>query len=78
MNWTKRKPKPNRECIILTASQNAHGEWWCDLYMIEKVEVDGLRWRWGIHFGDGTLWGDYADLEAQWYCVMEFPKSQTK
>lgn len=70
MNWTKEKPVLDHECILLTL---AHYNYWDLLpFYVTKIEYDG-DWYWGICDVDGNEWGDYSDLEVEYYMIVEFP-----
>lgn len=68
MNWKNKKPKPTKECLLLTASYFA-GNYEYHLFQILKTDYED-KWYWGIYTADGDEWGDYADLKADLYLTM--------
>ncbi len=67
--WTNKKPKADKECLLLTATFISQ-QWEYTLFQIKKINFDG-QWYWGLCNGDGDEWGDYSDLKADKYLVME-------
>ena len=76
--WSKKKPELDEECLLITANQNATGEWDYSIWIIEKIYgEDG--WYLGLLCGDGEECGDKDDLRADLYCVLPaLKKSKTK
>lgn len=75
MNWTKEKPVLDRKCILLTASKDTTDYYDCSAFQILYYNVEDEGY-WSINeFGEGE-WGDYADLEAQWYLIIDYPNKQ--
>jgi len=75
--WTEEKPKTFKEnCILLTA--NWFSDHW-EIMMFEILLSDGENdkgepaYYWGV-FQDGDEWGDYDDIGARLYKIVEFPK----
>ncbi len=72
MNWTKRKPKFTKECLLIVASKFAK-QWEYQIFKILKTgNEDG--WYWGWFTGDGEEYGDIADLKAEKYLVLPLLK----
>ena len=69
LQWSKRKPKPSKECLLLVATFIV-GRWDYTLFQIMKTDFED-KWYWGLFTADGDEWGDYSDLTADRYCVMK-------
>lgn len=69
LTWTKEKPVPTEECILLTASK------WQESYEYEAFRIAKIdfedKWYWGLVDKYGDEWGAYEDLEADLYAVIE-------
>jgi hypothetical protein len=77
LRWTKKKPKLNKECLLITAQNWGKEQGWSyTAFSIEKVECDG-RWYLGIITSDGDEWGDIDDLKADKYLVLPLLKPLT-
>lgn len=74
LNWSKKKPKADKECLLLVATFIG-GRWDYTLYQILKTEFED-KWYWGIFTADGDEWGDYSDLTAERYCRMKLLKNK--
>lgn len=72
MKWSKKKPKFDKECLLLTAVK-IRGEWEFTVYIIKKIECDG-KWYMGWLDGQGEEYGDLADLTSQLYMVLPLLK----
>lgn len=72
--WSKKKPKLTKECLLLVATL-IRGEWGYEVFKILKKDVENKAgeqcWYWGIFTAEGDEWGNYSDLVAEKYCVIE-------
>lgn len=73
IKWTS-KPKLNKRCLIICASF-INGKWEYQLFQVHKTEGFNNKeepiWYWGVFCGDGEEWGEYKDLKADKYCVID-------
>lgn len=76
LRWTKKKPKPNKECVLIVATLIA-GKYDYDIFQILKTDFDD-KWYWGIIDRYGDEWGDYSDLKADLYYAMPLLKAGSK
>ncbi len=83
--WTKQKPVLDRECILLTANFDFSGfrepEKEINCFEIKKVadiSKDSEHFYYGIHELDGEEWGDYDELEAEYYCILDYPNQSER
>lgn len=71
LNWTTKKPKFDRECLVICASKIGK-EWNYNIYQIQKAEYEDI-WYWGW-FDNGEEVGDITDMQADKYAVIELLK----
>lgn len=79
LNWTKEKPifdNNSAGCLLLVASK-CRAEWDYTLFEMRKIDFEE-NWYWGILNEYGDEYGDYADLEAQLYCILPLLPKSTK
>jgi len=84
IKWVTKKPKFNKECLLLTATwMNYHEPHYWDYSLFTIAQADGednegnLGWYWGI-FKDDDEWGDIDDLTADKYAVLPLLKNKLK
>lgn len=79
MKWVTKKPKFNKECLLIVATWIA-GYWEYDIFTVEKVdgynEEDEPCYYWGLICKEGDEWGDINDLVADKYLVLPLLKKQ--
>lgn len=71
LKWTKKKPKfgtRSKECLLIAATK-FNKRWDYHLYQIKKTDCDD-KWYWGIFDQYGDEWGEYSDLQAQRYAII--------
>lgn len=68
--WVDKKPKADKEFVLITASWFID-HWEYTTFTVEKTTFED-NWYWGI-FQDGDEWGDYDDLKADKYLILEPP-----
>lgn len=78
MSWTDEKPNIFKEdCVLLTATEGKPGNWELDsffmCYMLGVNDKEEDAWYWAICDIDGEEWGDYADLSASFYQIVDLP-----
>lgn len=81
MNWSKRKPELNKECLLLTLSYLSNNEVTTRIWVIKEVivnteEMGGAYWA-ILENGDEE-WLDYDDLVAEYYMVIDLPESEVE
>lgn len=69
LNWTTEKPEITDECVLLTATKWA-GATDYKLFTFEWLKDSGERYL-ALCDEDGFHWGDYEDLEADFYAVIK-------
>jgi hypothetical protein len=77
--WTKQKPVLDRECILLTLTY--YDGWNLQSFEIREVAdmcSENIGFYYGIHELDGEEWGDYDELEAEYYCILDYPERGEK
>jgi len=71
MNWQKEKPELTKECFLLTMQNFDVPEIQAFTICLEYGEEENTT-RWAL-FQDGDEWGDYEDLEADYYLILDYP-----
>lgn len=79
MNWSKRKPELNKECLLLTLSYLSNNEVTTRIWVIKEVivnteEMGGAYWA-ILENGDEE-WLDYEELVADYYMIVDYPESE--
>ena len=72
INWTSKKPKFDKECLLITASKIANN-WEYSVWTIKQLNNEDF-WYWGWLNGEGEEYGDLNDLRADKYLVLPFLK----
>lgn len=71
VRWFKKKPKANKECLLLVANF-FEGKWEYTLYLVIKVYFEHSKgFYYGLCNSDGEEWGDYNELTADLYCIIK-------
>lgn len=69
MEWTTKKPEFTQDCVLATASQIG------DQFEYNIFQIKEVGGFWGWYNGEGELYGDLEDLDANLYMVIEPPKT---
>ena len=84
LRWTKKKPKLNKECILIVAQWMHYHKpfhWEYTLYTVERVDGyddnDNPIYYFGLLCANRDEWGDIDDLKADKYCVLPLLKLLT-
>jgi len=73
--WTKEKPELTKECILVTSQYfERYKTFETTAFDIYRVYDPQSQKHYFAVFENGDLWGDYSDLEADYYMILEYPE----